>query len=889
MSRSAARALGFALRVVALAAPLVPRSRRADWRRQWTADLHHQAAFLDTRRPGAAGWLAFVWRARGALIHAVVLRVRSFAMPSFVADVRYGARLLARRPGFAAVAVLLLGLGIGANSAIFNWVENFLLRPIPGATAIDSLVSVRGTTRTFRDRSTSYPNFADLRDRLPDSVTGLAAFRAIPLTVRVDDEAERAWGELTSANLFTVLGVTPLHGRLLSADDDRAPGASAVAVISYAYWRRRFGGDLSTVGRTVGINGTPFTIVGITPPDFRGASTGFSLDVWVPMMMQTAVYTGDRLRDRGHSWLAVLARLAPGVDAARAERDLNVVAAALAREHPGTNADRGVAVYPLWRDPQSAAAILGPVLGLLLVVTGIVLVIVCANVASLLLARGAGRRREIAVRLALGASRLRIVRQLLTESALLAVAGGTVGVACGALLGRGLYALVPPTPLPVATGGGFSTRVAIVSLALALGTTVVFGLAPALQSSRPSILPVLKDASGTGSPSRRRLRGVLVAGQVALSVLLLVAAGLFVRTLQHARDIDPGFDLRQGLLASIDLLPAGYDEAHGQAFLADVLADVRQLPGVEAVAFARDIPLTLGTGGSDTSVDIEGYVPAEGEEISIGYDLVTPDVFRTLGVPLAAGRAFTDADRAGAEPVIVINRTMAERYWPGQSAVGRRLNAGGWRTVIGVVENVSYRGFSAPPQPYMYFPLFDVYRPDMTLVIRTAGEPRGVLEGVRRAIRARDANVPVFDVRTMAEHRALGSLTTRLSAAALGGFGTVALLLAGIGLYGLLAHRVAERTPEIGVRLALGADPSRIVRLVVREGLRLAAVGGAIGLAGAALLLPLAASQLVGVGPRDVVSYAAAVVLLAGAAGLASYLPARRAAGVDPIQAIRHE
>ncbi|HUF46203.1 MAG TPA: ABC transporter permease [Vicinamibacterales bacterium] len=889
MSRTAGRALRFALGVVALAAPLVPAARRLAWRHQWTADLHHQAAFLDTRQPGAATWFEFVWRARGALVHAVVLRVRSFAMPTFFADIRYGARLLTRRPGFAVVAILLIALGIGANGAIFSWVENFLMRPIPGATDAGALASVRGTTLTFRDRSTSYPNFADMRDRLPPSVVGLTAYRAIPLTVRVGDEAERAWGELAAANIFDVVGVRPLHGRLLQPDDDRAPLASPVAVVSHAYWLRRFGGDPAVVGRTVGINGTPFTIVGITPPAFRGASTGLALDLWVPMMMQTAVYPGDRLGARGNAWLAVLARLAPGVDAARAERDLNVVAADLAREHLDLNADRGVAVYALWRDPQSAAAIMGPVLGLLLVVTGIVLVIVCANVASLLLARGAVRRREIAIRLAIGASRTRIVRQLLTESSLLAMAGGAVGLLASGLLSRALYALIPPTPLPIATVGGYSLRVVLVSLALAMATTIVFGLVPALQTSRPALVPTLKDGGGASGANRRRLRSSIVAGQVALSVLLLVAAGLFVRTLQHAGDVDPGFDLRQGLLASIDLLPAGYDQTRGQAFLGDVIEEIQRLPGVEAAAFARDIPLTLGTGGSDTSVEVEGYVLSDGEEISIGYDLVTPDLFRTLGVPLVAGRVLTDADRAGAEPVIIINRAMAERYWPGQPAVGRRIRVAGWRTVVGVVENVSYRGLAAPPQPYMYFPLYDVFRPDMTLLVRTAGEPRGVVDGVRRAIRSRDANVPVFDVRTMAEHRALGSLPARLSAVMLGGFGTVALLLSGIGLFGLLAHRVAERTPEIGIRLALGAEPSRIVRLVVGEGLRLAAAGAAVGLAGAALVLPLASSQLLGVSARDAATYAVvSTVLLAGAA-LASWLPARRAAGVDPVRAIRHD
>ena len=892
MSGWAGWGLRTALQVVAAAALVVPRARRADWRRQWTADLHHQCAFLESHGAGAAAAFDLLARTRGAITHAWILRWRAVSMPESLTDVRYGVRAFASRPGFTAVAVLLLGLGIGANTAIYGWIEAFLLIPLKGASRAADLVVVKGATPTRRDISVSYPNYADMRDRLaasPASVDGLVAFRSVALNVRIDDMAERAWGELATANLFEVLGVTPLHGRLLVPDDDRAPRSSAVAVISHDYWRRRFSADPAVVGRVVAINGTPFTIVGVAPPGFYGATTGMRLDVWVPMMMQTAVYGGDRLTQRGNAWLTVLARLTPGHQLAEAERDLSRLARQLEAEHPEVNKDRGVAIYPMWRDPQSAAAIVGPMLAVLVAVTGIVLLIVCANLAGLLLARGATRQREIAVRLALGASRARIVRQLLTESLLLAAAGGIAGLVCAVFISRGLTSLVPPTPLPIATDVDWTGRVPLVSFGIALLTTLVFGLVPALQSSRPALVPSLKEARIVPGGGRRRLRQVLVAGQVALSIALLAGAGLFVRTFEYARRADAGFTLEAGLLASLDLLPAGYDAERGTALFRDLLADIRSLPGVQSAAIARDMPLTLGGSGSDTGVEVEGYVPAEGEELTTYYDRISPDFFTTMGIRLIAGRPFTDRDTAASERVAIVNRTMAERYWPGGQAVGKRVMAGEWLTVVGVAEDVAYRGIGQAARPYLYLPLYGWYRSDVTLIVGTAGDPAGVLDGVRARLRERDANLALFDVRTVEAHRELGAFIPRTVAVMLGVFGLVAAVLASVGIYGLLAFVVAERTPEIGVRLALGADRRAIVRLVVGQGLRLTAVGVAIGLGLAAVLLPLASSQLVGVGPRDGWSYAVACLLLIAGAMAASYLPARRAASVDPLRAIRCE
>ncbi|HSC30052.1 MAG TPA: ABC transporter permease, partial [Vicinamibacterales bacterium] len=585
-----------ALAFVDFLAPVVPRSRREGWRRQWAADLWYQWAHLVEQEGATVRSRAeLTLRAAGTVPHALALRMRSWSQPMLMNDVRYGARMLAQRPGFTATAVLILGLGVGANATIFSWVQAFLMTPLPGVADADRLVSVHGTTRTRRSISVSWPNFMDMRDAHPAGVSGMTAHRAVAINVRTTGEPERAWAELVSADFFDVLGVPAAAGRVLVPDDDRAPGASAVAVLSYDYWQRRFARDPNVVGGLISINGRPFTIVGVAPDGFRGAVAAVRMDLWVPMMMQETVMPGDRLTARGSAWLDVVARLASGATVAEAQAGLAVAAAQLASAYPEVNEDRGVAVYPLWRDPSSATAILAPVLGLLMAVVGVVLVIACANVTNLLLARGAGRHREVAVRLALGASRRHIVGQMMTESALLALAGGAAGLAAAAWTSRLLGAFVPPTPLPIVTEASLSPGVFLFGVALALGTTVVFGLVPALQASRPDLVPSLKETTGAiGGRRRTRIRATLLVAQVSLSMVLLVGAGLFVRTLQNTRHADVGFTLEQGLLASIDLLPAGYDQARGTAFFKTLRERVSAVPGVRSAALARDIPLKLG-------------------------------------------------------------------------------------------------------------------------------------------------------------------------------------------------------------------------------------------------------------------------------------------------------
>jgi predicted permease len=881
-------ALRLSLALVSLASPVVPRARRPAWRRQWDADLRHQWAFLVAHRGLVLAAADLAGRAAGALPHAIVLRLRSWSLPMFLSDVRFGARMLVTRPAFSLVAILLLGLGIGANATIFSWARHFVLEPIDGVADAGRLVSVHGTTLTRREINYSYPNFDDTRDRQPDGLAGMTAVRLVALNVHAGGEPQRAWGELVTANYFSVLGVPAALGRTLIDDDDRAPGASAVVVLSHGYWQRRFGSDPAVVGRSLQVNGRPFTVVGVAPEGFRGASSAMSVDLWVPMMMQGAVTPGDRLTQRGNAFLNVMARLSPGATIDRAQAGLSRVAADLAAEYPDVNTDRGAAVYPLWRDPGAPSSILAPVLGVLVVVVGIVLVIICANLANLLLARATGREREIAVRLALGAGRMRIVRQLLAENVLLAMAGGAVGLIVAVWSSQLLGRFVPPSPLPIDATMPLDVRLPLISFGLALVTTVAFGLVPAWQSSRATLAPALRETRGVVGSRRVWIRNGLVVGQVAMSIVLLVGAGLFIRTLQRAQHADVGFDLERGTLASLDLLSGGYDEPRGVAFFRQLLADVESVPGVTSAALARDIPLKLG-GGSDTTVRVEGYEPGEGEELTIYYDRVSPGLFETLGFALRAGRTFADQDDNPGAAVVVINETMARRFWEDGDAVGGRVFLGEWATVVGVVGDATYTTIGAPPVSYMYLPLYAYYRPDVTLVVRSAADPASVMGPIRDRVKALDPNLPLFDERTFAEHRGMAVFIPRLAAMCLGLFGALALILTTVGLYGLLAFNVGQRRSEIGVRLALGAQRGDIRRLVVWQGLRLTIAGAAIGFVVAFAAMPLLSSQLVGVSARDGLSYfATSILLLLGAVG-ASYLPARHAAAVDPIRALRYE
>jgi macrolide transport system ATP-binding/permease protein len=884
--------LKFLLAVINAGRWLAPPSRRKEWRRQWRADVAHEWRWIERRDSGIAARAGLVTRVAGAFRHAFWLRMHVRRIEMITQDIRYGWRLMVRKPAFAFVAVLTLGLGIGANVTMFSWTRIMLQRQILGVRGGGQLVALNGTTRSRIDLSVSYPYFLDLRERRPDSVEDLIAFTLAPMSLRTNGgDPQRTFGQLVSGNFFTALGVQPALGRAFLPEEDTTPNGHPVVVISDSFWQRRFGGDPSIVGGTVMLNGGTYTVIGIAPPGFRGTEPYLNLDLWVPMAMQPSVTSGgNRLGVRGNSWLEAMVRLKPGATIARAQADFDVIARNLADTY-ADDKGRGLKLSELWRAPSSGGPAVVAVMVIQQVVAGVVLLIACANVANLLLARAASRQRETAVRLTLGASRSRLVQQLLTESTLLALAGGLCGIVMAYWTKDLVRLFIPPAPLPIEMNPTLDLQVVIFALIMTGASILVFGLVPALQGSMSSVGAALKESAGqlTAPPRRARIRQALVVAQVALSLMLLVSAGLFLRTLQNAQALDPGFSTRTGLLASIDLLPAGYDTPRGRAFFRDLLARVRELPGVEAASVATKVPLGFG-GNSDTGASIEGYTPAPNEEISIYYNRVGSDYMKTMGITLVAGREFTDLDTTDRPDVVVVNETLIRRYFSGRDPIGGRIRLG-TRTlqVVGVARDGKYSSITETPRSFMYMPVQQWYRADTVLHVKTSVDPGTLVPRLHEVLRSLDSNVPLFDVRTIAEQLSIAIFIQRMVASLLGAFGGLALLLATVGLYGVIAALSAQRTPEIGMRMALGATRRDIVSLIVRQGLVLTLIGVAIGLIAALGATRLFKSLLVGVSATDGISFAGTTVLLVLVALAASYLPARRAARIDPLQALRNE
>jgi len=884
--------LKFLLAVINAGRWLAPPSRRKAWRRQWRADVAHEWRWIEQRESGIGARAGLVARVAGALRHAFWLRMHVRRIEMITQDIRYGWRLMVRKPAFALVAVLTLGLGIGANVTMFSWTRIILQRQIRGVRDGGQLVALNGTTRSRNDLSVSYPDFLDLRERRPDSVEDLIAFTLAPMSLRTNGgEPQRTFGQLVSGNFFSALGVTPALGRAFLPEEDTAPNGHPVVVLSDSFWQRRFAGDPSIVGRTVVLNGVAYTVIGVAPPEFRGTEPYLNLDLWVPMAMQPSVTSGgNRLGVRGNSWLEVMVKLKPGATIARAQADFDVVARNLADTYPDDKG-RGLKLSELWRAPSSGGPAIIGVMVIQQSVACVVLLIACANVANLLLARAASRQRETAVRLTLGASRSRLVQQLLTESTLLALAGGLCGIVMSYWTKDLVRLFVPPAPLPIEMNPRLDLPVVVFALIMTGASVVVFGLVPALQGSMSSVGAALKESAGqlTASPRRARIRQTLVVAQVALSLMLLVSAGLFLRTLQNAQALDPGFSTRTGLLASIDLLPAGYDAPRGRAFFRDLLARVRELPGVEAASVATKVPLGFG-GNSDMGARIDGYTPAPNEEISIYYNRVGSEYLRTMGITIVAGRDFTDLDTADRPDVVIVNETVVRRYFSGRDAIGGRIRLGN-RTleVVGVARDGKYSSITEAPRSFMYMPVQQWYRADTVLHVKASVDPSTLVPRLHEVLRTLDSNVPLFDVRTIAEQLSIAVFTQRMVASLLGAFGALALLLATVGLYGVIAAVAAQRTPEIGMRMALGATRRDIVAMIVGQGLSLTLTGVAIGLIAALGATRLFKSLLVGVSATDAPSFAVTTILLVTVALAAAYLPARRAARIDPLQALRNE
>jgi putative ABC transport system permease protein len=825
-------------------------------------------------------------------------------MGSLSQDLRYGARMLSRNPSFTFVAVLTIALGIGANTAIFSVVNALLLQSPPGVSD-PARVAIIYTSDFSGSRysSSSYPDFVDLRDQ-NQSFSDIAAFAdSQPFHLSSGAEAERITGAAVTAGYFATLGVKTALGRPLLPEDD----ATTVAVISYDLWRSRFNSASDVIGRTVQLSGRTFSIVGVAAEGFKGTGLRSSLSIWVPLTVYaqaaSTASTSPLLR-RGSRGYFIVGRLNPGVTVEQAQANVTAIGAHLAQAYPQSNL--GTLAQPDQPRPMSVVsldqAMVGPdvrdatkrIGGILMAVVGLVLLIACANVANLLLSRGRRRQKEIAVRLALGATRTRIVRQMLTESMLISMLGGGLGLLLALWLANELVSFdafatfVSLTPT-------LDLRVLGFTLLISLLTGALFGLAPALHASNPDLAPVLKNTDSSGRLSRRfGLRNALVVFQISISLVLLIGAGLFLRSLQKAYATDFGFDTRDALLASVDMARQGYNEAQGRNFYQQFVDGVQAMPGVLGVTLAQYIPVNAG--GSRTGVYIEGYTSQPGEDLELNLNVVDANYFDTLGTPLLAGRAFGEQDTATSTKVIIINEAFARRFWPEQSlqeVVGKNLSISGARgpfyQVIGVAKTGKYRNLREAPLPFMFVALSQEYRSRVTLLLRTAGDPARLMPALRAELQKLDKTLPLYDVKTLDEHlgRALGQ--ERTNAWLIGSFGVLAALLAAVGIYGVMSYTVTQRTRELGIRLALGASRGDVLRLVVGRGAVLTSIGLAIGLGSALALTRLVSTLLYGVSATDPLTFVAVAIALAGVALGACLIPARRAARVDPVVALRYE
>lgn len=823
---------------------------------------------------------------------------RANLMSDLWQDLRYGLRMLGKNPGLTAVIVLTLALGIGVNTSIFSLINAVLLKPLPVVKNSEQLVWFRA--------SSSYPNYEDYRDQndVFSGITAISGTRSFSLNS--DDQPEMLKGEFVTANYFSVLGVDPVMGRAFLPEED-APGSHPIVVISHNLWQRKFGADANLAGRTITINGMSFTVIGIAPRGFIGAEVGLPRDLWIPMTRYTQLNPpasdrrdeseSDRLHNRNTHWLNLIARLKPGVSREQAEAAMTAIASRMAEGNNDSYRDERIRAVTLLsvsggldpRDRLDAA----PIGGLLMAIVGLVLLIACANVAGLLLARASSRQKEVGIRQAMGASRFRIVRQLLTESLILSLLAGVVALLLAWWTTNLLIRLTSSTPI-ADIDLSLDYRVLIFTLAISLLTSLVFGLAPALQASRIDLVPVLKNETIALRTSfhRSRLRNGFVIAQLALSLILLIGSGLFIRSLQNAKNIDPGFVVENGLMVPINPGMLRYSEEKGQEFYRQLIERVEAMPGVERASLMNFLPLGLSFG--------QGSVFAEGQEsssddnsVDAGFNIVGVDYFQTMGITLVRGREFGWQDRKGAPGVVVINESLARQLFPDQDPIGKRVRSGGSKEplleIIGVARDSKYATLGERERAYIYQPLLQNYRGAMTLVVRTTNDPRSSIDAVRGRVQALDPNLPVSDIKTLAEQIDFSLFSARIGASLLGAFGLLALALAAIGIYGLVAYSVRHRTHEIGVRMALGARQSDVLKLLLKEGMVVVTIGIIIGLGLAFAATQLVASFLYGVSATDTITFLIIPSLLAGVALVASLIPARRATKVDPMEALRYE
>lgn len=900
----------FWLWLIALIGVIVPRHLRADWRQEWKAEFRWREAQL--AQWDKLDWrnkLDLLWRSLGAFADALALQPRRLEDEMFQ-DLRFGMRMLLKHKGFTFIAVLTLALGIGANTAIFSVADKVLLRSLP-VKEPQQLALVAGETVNpkFLNNIFSYPDYVDYRDQ-NEAFSGLTAFAWFSARLGEGESSDKLQLEAVSGNFFAVLGVAAAQGRAIQDEDNRNEDAHPVAVISNSCWQRRFGGKQDVVGQTMLLNGASYTIIGIAPAEFAGMRLESQVEAWVPLMMRRQL-TGATITGRKSAWLRLLGRLKPGIPLAQAQISFDLTARRIWEANTSETDrklpfnEKRILLEPGGQGISSLRRSLPETLKLLSGVVVLLLVLACANVANLSLARATGRRKEIAIRLALGAHRWQIVRQLLIESVLLAGLGAVVGLLLAPWLYQLLFAYMPYFDLQGSSlRNSLDARVLAFTACTALLSGILFGMVPAWQSARANVVPALKDGEGNAGQRERRwnLRSGLVVAQVALALVMLIGAGLLVRSLQRQFAIDPGFRAENLLIVGCDLpramAAASNDEASKRAatervnqYFDQLTEQVQALPGVEAVTTAKLTPFDGNIG--KTSVVIEGWQSNPGENLALEYSQVGAGYHELMEIPLVAGRGFTERDDANAPGVVIVNETLARTYFPNQNPLGKRLSLGlnkPWLEIVGVMRDFRLHSLTETPVPHLDLPaLQQPYGSFARLLIRAKLDPMMLWPAVRKEALALNAQVTVSPPTTL-EDEIKGSIAAARMASTLTSlFGLTALLMAGIGLYGVMAYTVSRRTREIGIRMALGAERNKVLGLILKQGLLLTAIGIALGLLAAMALTRLVQTMLYQVGTTDPLTFGLVVLLLAGVAMLACYIPARRATKIDPLTALRHE
>lgn len=804
-------------------------------------------------------------------------------------DLRFALRQLWKSPGFTLAAVSMLALGICANGTAFSWINATLLDPVPAATRTGDLVTImRGAWNTAPSPPLSYPDYRDLRER-NHSFSGILAYHDDWASLTGGDTPQRIYAANTTANYFDVLGIKPFLGRFFRPEEEADAGGAPYLVLGYSLWQTRFAADPAIVGKSVAINERPLTVIGVAPKGFIGCKTGIRTDAWLPLVPIRQSAPIWQIEQRGSPWLNTMGRLRPGVSRASAAQELEVLMEQLVAQYPGDHPGvNTIYLDPLWRSPFGANVYLASSLPILLAIAGVVLLLTCANIATLMLVRFVSRRREIAIRQSLGATRVQLMRQMILEGLLVALGGGAVAILLTDWTSKTMANFIPPNSSPIAINGALDWHVVAAIAVLAVLTSVLCGAMPAWRSSKVSPAEVLKEEAGSvssGIHNQFLLSGLVVA-QIALSLTLLITAGLFLRTLDKTSAADPGFDRGHVLLASVDLGSAGYSEAEATIFQRNLLVKLAALPGVTSVALSDWVPLSFTRGSADAFP--EGYVPKPHESMEVRKAAVSAGYFGTMKIPLAAGREFTVQDGEDAPRVAIVDETMANHFWPGQFVLGKRIRMyDKLYTVVGVAKNTRHQRMNEDREPMVYQSLFQTSNFPTIIHLRTRGDPELGAPQVEQAVHELNAKLPVFDVRTLEQSTQMATMFEMIESTFAGAFGVLALILAVSGIYGVMAYRTELRTHEIGIRMALGASRGDVLRLVMKQGLRLTAIGVVLGLAMSLMMTRMLRGLLFGVSTMDPSTVLTVAGVLFVVAVAASYLPARKAMRTDPMVAIR--